>query len=181
MAGCCCAEACTVAVVTGVMRLPGCPFDSAWCLVCEVCRLTVDCVDCRCFLSFVFLGGARRLELSPCNTRHINAIAQPPQFPQAAGIQSLPASLDGTSVPVTSTSPHVHVPTHCSQPQSRPRADPSSGITSAVPVTLHGTQDPWQPGSAEPPRPFPTLTVSATAAVPHPSPWRVRCSSSSSS
>ena len=28
-----------------------------------------DWVDCRCFLSFVFLGVARRLELSPCNTR----------------------------------------------------------------------------------------------------------------
>ena len=27
-----------------------------------------DWVDCRCFLSFVFLGVARRLELSPCNT-----------------------------------------------------------------------------------------------------------------
>ena len=27
-----------------------------------------DFVDCRCFLSFVFLGVARRLELSPCNT-----------------------------------------------------------------------------------------------------------------
>ena len=25
--------------------------------------------DCRCFRSFVFLGGARRLELSPCDTR----------------------------------------------------------------------------------------------------------------
>ena len=68
MAGCCCAEACTAAVLIGVMRLPGCPFDSAWCLVCEVCQLTVDWVDCKCFLSFVFLGGARRLELSPCNT-----------------------------------------------------------------------------------------------------------------
>ena len=55
-------------VVGPSMRLPGCPFYSAWCLVGEVCRLTVDCVDCRCFLSFVFLGGARRLELSPCNT-----------------------------------------------------------------------------------------------------------------
>ena len=74
MAGCCCAEACTAAVLIGVMRLPGCLFDSAWCLVCEVCRLTVDCVDSRCFLSFVFLGGARRLELSPCNT-HM------PQYP----------------------------------------------------------------------------------------------------
>ena len=67
MAGCC-AEACTVAALIGVMRPPGCPFDSAWCFVCEVCRLTVDWVDCRCFLSFVFLGGARRLELSPCDT-----------------------------------------------------------------------------------------------------------------
>ena len=27
-----------------------------------------DWVDCRCFLSFVFLGVARCLELSPCNT-----------------------------------------------------------------------------------------------------------------
>ena len=27
-----------------------------------------DWVDCSCFLSFVFLGVARRLELSPCNT-----------------------------------------------------------------------------------------------------------------
>ena len=27
--------------------------------------LTVDCADCRCFLSVVFLGGARRLDLSP--------------------------------------------------------------------------------------------------------------------
>ena len=65
MAGCGCAEACTAAVLLGIMRIPG-PFDSAWCFVCEVFRLTVDCVDCRCFLSFVFLGDARRLELSPC-------------------------------------------------------------------------------------------------------------------
>ena len=60
MAGC--AEACTAAVligVTGVMHLPGCPFDSAWCLICEVCQLTVDWVGCRCFLSFVFLGGCQ--------------------------------------------------------------------------------------------------------------------------
>ena len=27
----------------------------------------VDWVNCRCLLSFVFLGSARRLELSPCN------------------------------------------------------------------------------------------------------------------
>ena len=56
-------------MLTGVMRLPGCPFDSVWCLVCELCRLTVDWVDSRCPLSFVFLGGARRLQLSPCHTR----------------------------------------------------------------------------------------------------------------
>ena len=30
-----------------------------------------DWVDCRCFLSFVFLGVARSLELSPCNTTSI--------------------------------------------------------------------------------------------------------------
>ena len=29
----------TAAVLIVVMRLPGCPFGSAWCLVCEVCRL----------------------------------------------------------------------------------------------------------------------------------------------
>ena len=34
----------------------------------EFCRLAVVCVNCRCSRSFVFLGGARRLELSPCNT-----------------------------------------------------------------------------------------------------------------
>ena len=69
MAGCCCAEACTAAELIGIMRLPGCPFASAssGCLVSEVCWLMVDWVDCRCFLSLVFLGGARRLELSPCN------------------------------------------------------------------------------------------------------------------
>ena len=65
MASGCSAEACTAAVLIGAMRLPGCPFDSAWCFVCEVCRLTVDWADCR---SFVFLDGARRLERSPCNT-----------------------------------------------------------------------------------------------------------------
>ena len=47
---------------------PGLPFDSAWCLVCELRRVTVVWVDCRCFLSFVYLGGAWRLVLSPCNT-----------------------------------------------------------------------------------------------------------------
>ena len=65
MVGCCCAEACTAAVLLGVMRLPGCPFGGAWSV-----RFVgwADWVDCRCFLSFVFLGVARRLELSPCNT-----------------------------------------------------------------------------------------------------------------
>ena len=29
-----------------------------------------DWVDCACFLSVAFLGGARRLELSQCNTLH---------------------------------------------------------------------------------------------------------------
>ena len=29
-------------------------------LACEMCRLTVVWVDCRCFLCFVFLGGAKR-------------------------------------------------------------------------------------------------------------------------
>ena len=47
----CCAEACTAAVFICVVRLPGCPFDSAWCFDCEVCRLTVDCDDCGCYLS----------------------------------------------------------------------------------------------------------------------------------
>ena len=61
-------EACTAAVLVGVMRLLGCPFDGAWFLVCELCLLAVGCVGRRCSLSFVFLGGARFLELSPCNT-----------------------------------------------------------------------------------------------------------------
>ena len=55
-------------VLVGVMRLLGCPFDGARCLVSEFCLLAVICVDCRCSLSFVFLGGARCLELSSCDT-----------------------------------------------------------------------------------------------------------------
>ena len=61
---------CATCTTTSVATAAGRPFDSAWCLVCEVCevcRLTVDCVDCRYFLYFVFLGDARRSELSPCN------------------------------------------------------------------------------------------------------------------
>ena len=69
-------EACMAAVLVGVMRLLGSPFDGAWCLVCEVCRLTVDWVDCRYSLSFVFLGGARCLALSPCNILFMSALAQ---------------------------------------------------------------------------------------------------------
>ena len=57
-------EAYMAAVLVGVMRLLGCPFDGAWCLLCELCLLPVICVDCRCPLSFVLLGGARGLELS---------------------------------------------------------------------------------------------------------------------
>ena len=34
-----------------------------------MCVGWADRVDCRCFLSFVFLGTARCLELSPCNKR----------------------------------------------------------------------------------------------------------------
>ena len=60
--GGCCAGWCYVTL------LLGCPVGGAWCLVCELCRLAVICVDCRCSLSYVFLGGARRLELSPFNT-----------------------------------------------------------------------------------------------------------------
>ena len=64
MVGCCCAEACTAAVLC-VSRAVLSVVLGAWSVRC-VGR--VDWVDCRCFLSFVFLGGARRLELSPCNT-----------------------------------------------------------------------------------------------------------------
>ena len=33
-----------------------------------------DWVDCRCFLSFVFLGVVRRLEFSPCNTVAVSTV-----------------------------------------------------------------------------------------------------------
>ena len=46
-------EVCMAAVLVGAMRLLGCPFDSTWCLVCEVCRLAVVWVYCRCFLSLL--------------------------------------------------------------------------------------------------------------------------------
>ena len=55
-------EACTAAVLVGVMRLdswaafPMVPCD----VVCEFCRLAVVCVCCRCSLSFVFLSVSRR-------------------------------------------------------------------------------------------------------------------------
>ena len=62
-------KACMAAALVGVMRLLGCPFDGAWCLFVELCLLAVVCVDCMCSLSFVFLGGAGCVELSPCNTR----------------------------------------------------------------------------------------------------------------
>ena len=62
MAGGCCdggGHGCCV----GVVRLLSCPFDVAWCLVCELCLLAVVCVYFRCSLSFVFLGDAECLEL----------------------------------------------------------------------------------------------------------------------
>ena len=64
-------EACMAAVLAGVMQALGCPFDGTWCLDCELCLLVVVCVDCRCPLSFVVLGGSRYLELSPCNTSRL--------------------------------------------------------------------------------------------------------------
>ena len=66
----CCAEACMAAVLTGtvlcVSRAVLSVVLGAWSV-----RFVgwADWVDCRCFLCFVFLGVARRLEISPCNTR----------------------------------------------------------------------------------------------------------------
>ena len=40
------------------------------------CLGWADWIDCRCFLSCVFLGDARRLELSPCNTHRTVASKQ---------------------------------------------------------------------------------------------------------
>ena len=61
-------EACIAAVLVGAMRLLGCTCHGAWCLVRDLSLLAsvlmVVCVDCRCSLSFVFLAGARCLELS---------------------------------------------------------------------------------------------------------------------
>ena len=72
--GCCAGWRCA-------SRLLGYPLESAWCLVSELCRLTVVWADCRCVLSLVFLGGARRLELSPCNTR-IRWFAEEAEVPE---------------------------------------------------------------------------------------------------
>ena len=41
-------------------------------------QLGVVWVDCRCFLSFVFLGSARYLELSRCNTEMAEQAQQHP-------------------------------------------------------------------------------------------------------
>ena len=65
-------EVCMAAVLVGVMQLLGCAFDSSWCLVCELCRLTLVWVDSRFFLSSVFLCGAKRVELSPYNTLEVH-------------------------------------------------------------------------------------------------------------
>ena len=53
-----------------VMCLLGCPYGSAWCLVYEV-GVSAGPIGLivGVFLSFVFLGDARRLELSSCNTQ----------------------------------------------------------------------------------------------------------------
>ena len=62
----CWAEACTAAVLLlCVSRAVLSVVLGAWSV-----RFVgwADWVDCRCFLSFVFLGVARRLEISPCNT-----------------------------------------------------------------------------------------------------------------
>ena len=67
--------ACMAAMLVGVRRVLDCPFDGAWCLVCALCLLAVPCVNCRCSLCFVFLDGARCLELSPCNTQNILLIS----------------------------------------------------------------------------------------------------------
>ena len=64
MVGCCCAEACTAAVLCASWAVLSVVLG-AWSVRCV---RWADWVDCRCFLYFVFLGDARRLELSPCNT-----------------------------------------------------------------------------------------------------------------
>ena len=66
-------KVCTAAVLIAVMRLDSWGAVSivlgAWSVSCVDGRSGLMVwVDCRCFLSIVFLGGARRLELSPCNT-----------------------------------------------------------------------------------------------------------------
>ena len=50
-------------------RLLGCPFNRGWCLVCELRRLAVVCVDCRCSLyplcSLAVPGVSGRLRVTP--------------------------------------------------------------------------------------------------------------------
>ena len=66
MVGCFCAEACTAAVLVLCVSLAVLSTVlGAWSVRC-VGR--VDWVDGGRFPSCVFLGGARRLEISPCNT-----------------------------------------------------------------------------------------------------------------
>ena len=81
MAGGCCAggvHGCCAGWCHATWLL-GYSFDRAWTLVCELCPLKVVWVDCGCFLSFGFLGGASRLELSPFHT-----IIMPTAKPDAA-------------------------------------------------------------------------------------------------
>ena len=68
----------------------GCSFDGAGCLVCELCRLMVVWVDYRYYLFFVFLGGARYLYLSACNTASAATLRNwPPNQHRPAGSGTL--------------------------------------------------------------------------------------------
>ena len=53
----CCAEASMATVLIGVMRLPGCPFGSAWSLSVRFVGWA-NWVDCRCFLFFWLCSSA---------------------------------------------------------------------------------------------------------------------------
>ena len=150
MAGCCGAQACTSAVLIDVMRRPGCPFDSAWCLVCELCLLTVVWIDCRCFLSFVFLGGAKRLGLSPCYTekatparhrpeRQHNACANrrkqcSPNETKSYSNPTPPRTRQNN--PTNGQTPRRMKPTHTRLTYTRMRPHPTAGVAGKPKPTL---------------------------------------------
>ena len=61
-----------------------------------------DWVDCRCFLSFVFLGVARRLELSPCNTLNSCTKLMTRTLPRVGSLAlALPSTPTAVFVPTT--------------------------------------------------------------------------------